>query len=436
MGSPIIQSRRPEFVHKACPKCHSELEFPSATLPSSKIFVQCYSCQKICEFEVKGGGIPSSIPMSNNNKRRFGSDREPLETEYYDLLEVSVTADISEIKRQYYKLALKYHPDKNNSPDAEQRALLWEEIHASLFRELNRIFLQFKKISEAYQVLSDPELRRKYNEYGAKSNEIQPEGGFVNPEEFFKQQFGGDRFVDIIGEISIGRDMKEVLQNASMDETSNANSTDVDGRRRENNKNMQDEEREKIRQERVDKLVSKLIERLDYYVKPNNPQNAAHEFRRRMEKEADELKTESYGVELLHAIGFTYSLKAKQHLGGDHIFGLPRFGHIIREKGHVFSETISTLKSAIDLQQSFTQLQEAEKKGVNDAEKSRLEEAAANKGLETLWKGSKLEVESVLREVCDRVLSDPTVPKSIQRKRAEALKIVGSVYEHVRAEDN
>ena len=43
---------------------------------------------------------------------------------------------------------------------------------------LNRISLQFKKISEAYQVLSDPELRRKYNEYGAKSNEIQPEGGF------------------------------------------------------------------------------------------------------------------------------------------------------------------------------------------------------------------------------------------------------------------
>ena len=201
----------------------------------------------------------------------------------------------------------------------------------------------------------------------------------VNPEEFFKQQFGGDRFVDIIGEISIGRDMKEVLQNASMDETSNANSAGGDVRRRENNKNVQDEEREKIRQERVDKLVSKLIERLDYYVKASDPQIAAHEFRRRMEKEADELKTESYGVELLHAVGFTYSLKAKQHIGGDHIFGLPRFGHIIREKGHVFSETISTLKSAIDLQQSFTQLQEAEKKGVNDAEKTRLEEAAANK---------------------------------------------------------
>jgi len=56
--------------------------------------------------------------------------------------------------------------------------------------------------------------------------------------------------------------------------------------------------------------------------------------------------------------------------------------------------------------------------------------------LETLWKGSKLEVESVLREVCDRVLSDPTVPKSTLRRRAEALKIVGSVYENVRVGDN
>lgn len=56
------------------------------------------------------------------------------------------------------------------------------------------------------------------------------------------------------------------------------------------------------------------------------------------------------------------------------------------------------------------------------------------KGLTALWKGSKLEVEGVLREVCDRVLSDNKATKLALRKRAEALKIIGAVYENVKSD--
>lgn len=65
---------------------------------------------------------------------------------------------------------------------------------------------QFKQISIAYQVLSDPELRHKYNEFGQKNGggvEGQ-EGAFADPEEVFGKMFGGDRFEDLIGQISIG----------------------------------------------------------------------------------------------------------------------------------------------------------------------------------------------------------------------------------------
>lgn len=55
-------------------------------------------------------------------------------------------------------------------------------------------------------------LRKKYNEFGPR--ESAPEGGFVDPEEVFSAIFGGDRFVPIIGEISLGRDMKAALQEA------------------------------------------------------------------------------------------------------------------------------------------------------------------------------------------------------------------------------
>ena len=85
---------------------------------------------------------------------------------------------------------LKHHPDKNrDDPNAEER---------------------FKEIAIAYQTLSDPELRRKYNEFGPK--ESAPEGGFVDPEEIFGTIFGGDRFVPIIGHISLAKDMKAALQ--------------------------------------------------------------------------------------------------------------------------------------------------------------------------------------------------------------------------------
>lgn len=65
---------------------------------------------------------------------------------------------------------------------------------------------QFKQVSIAYQVLSDPELRHKYNEFGQKNGggSAEPAGGFSDPEEVFGKMFGGDRFEDLIGQISIG----------------------------------------------------------------------------------------------------------------------------------------------------------------------------------------------------------------------------------------
>jgi curved DNA-binding protein CbpA len=94
------------------------------------------------------------------------------------------------------RLAIKHHPDKNpDDPHAEER---------------------FKEIAIAYQTLSDDTLRRKYNEFGPK--ESAPEGGYVDPEEVFGAIFGGERFVPIIGNISLAKDMKSALQEAEESE--------------------------------------------------------------------------------------------------------------------------------------------------------------------------------------------------------------------------
>lgn len=338
------------------------------------------------------------------------ADENPVSTEYYDLLGIPTTATQDDIKKAYRKKAIRYHPDKNpNDPTAEER---------------------FKKISEAYQILSDPKLRKHYNEYG-EENGVKPDGGFVDPEEFFRQSFGGDRFVDIIGEISIGKDMREALETA---ENENDESLSPEEKaQREAEKEKADQERAEVRAKRVDGLAQKLINKLSLYTEmaDTSPSSIAA-FTNIVQIEAEDLKHENYGVELLHAIGGTYTMKANQYLGKSIAFGLGGMYHSVREKGYIFSETVGTLRTALDLQSSFSELQKAEEKGLTEEERSKLEEAAAAKGLQAIWRGSKLEVESVLRDVCDKVLGDEQATRETRRARANALRIIGNVYTKVR----
>jgi len=152
--------------------------------------------------------------------RKIGTQDRPLETGYYDLLGVPITATADEVKKAYRRLAIKHHPDKNpDDPDAAQR---------------------FNEIAIAYQTLSDPALRAKYNEFGPK--ESAPDGGFVDPEEVFGAMFGGERFAPIIGTISLARDMKSALQEADDSEIGDKASPEEKAKK---------DEREKVRSAQV-----------------------------------------------------------------------------------------------------------------------------------------------------------------------------------------
>lgn len=128
-----------------------------------------------------------------------------MKKDFYEVLGVSKTASKDEIKSAYRKAALKYHPDRNKEPDAEEK---------------------FKEINEAYEVLSNEEKKSAYDQYGHAAFDPNSGpfggrtytqqngpfnftytqsgqnfggadfdfGGFSNPFDIFEQFFGGSGF--------------------------------------------------------------------------------------------------------------------------------------------------------------------------------------------------------------------------------------------------
>jgi molecular chaperone DnaJ len=97
--------------------------------------------------------------------------------DYYDMLGVRRNAPLDEIKSAYRQLALKYHPDRNPGDKIAEN--------------------EFKKVSEAYQVLSDPEKRQLYDLYGHAGLNGFDVGGFGGFEDIFSSF--GDIFEDFFG---------------------------------------------------------------------------------------------------------------------------------------------------------------------------------------------------------------------------------------------
>lgn len=108
--------------------------------------------------------------------------------DYYEALGVKRNADAKEIKSAYRKLARKHHPDVNASGKAAEA--------------------KFKEISQAYEVLGDPEKRKLYDQYGAQWENVQNMGGQGGGANFdfgdFSQSSGGSFFDQIFGNFKGG----------------------------------------------------------------------------------------------------------------------------------------------------------------------------------------------------------------------------------------
>jgi len=122
--------------------------------------------------------------------------------DYYEILEVDRDASTEEIKKAYRKLALKYHPDRNPE-DKEAEAY-------------------FRDAAEAYEVLSNPDKRRIYDQFGEEGLQRSGYQGFAGPEDIFRN-FGGifDEFLNF----SFGRRRPTERREAGEDLVASVNIT-------------------------------------------------------------------------------------------------------------------------------------------------------------------------------------------------------------------
>lgn len=430
-----------------------------------------------------------------------------VDTKYYDLLGVKTDATSLEIKKAYRKAAIRLHPDKNpGDPTAAAK---------------------FQEVGQAYQVLFDENLRAKYDKYGEL--ESIPKDGFEDPFEFFTMIFGGDAFKEWIGELSLleeltksaeisahneEEDKKEEnnagnnVDNSDTQEQTNGSSLlhgdklfledgDSTSKIDKTNKSDQEKEKEKKRKEELEKfeeecrikkeemtkkLSENLVQKLCLFTETDMKEDVAKSFMQKISYEAESLKMESFGLEILRTIGAVYKLKLKIFLKNQSFLGLGGLWWSMKEKGGLVKDTFKTLTVALDAQltmQEYAKMQEdneyhakkeseAEERSTDDqmdndqhnatengfsedvkngdkssrkSEKipekhspddiAEMEKYLMGKVLAAAWSGSRFEIQSTTRKVCDLILYDTKVPLSKRIARAKGLALIGEVFSHV-----
>jgi hypothetical protein len=142
----------------------------------------------LAEGEETGDGAEDEDAGDGGENGRRKCTKQVKETGYYDLLDVEPDASAGQIKKSYYKLARRMHPDKNpDDPEANAK---------------------FQALGEAYQVLSDAEMREKYDKGGEA---MLDEHNFMDSGDLFVMIFGSDKFDALVGELALASAMAEGL---------------------------------------------------------------------------------------------------------------------------------------------------------------------------------------------------------------------------------
>lgn len=321
-------------------------------------------------------------------------------TEYYDALDVAPSATPAEIKRSYYLLARKLHPDKNpDDPEAHQK---------------------FQRIGEAYQVLSDESLRKKYDERGKDGLK---DHAFVDPSAFFAMLFGSDQMEGLVGRLQLA-----TLAAAGADLTK--------------------DERRLLQERRIGRLAVKLAAMLQGYVDAAGDEAKVKSFEGHIRAMADHLVAASYGDIMLHTIGFVYEKQSLEYQT-DPVGGMGTWADLgfranyarMEQMGKRMQSQFNALGAGMrvisTMRAADTEAKAAQGGGGDEsaaeAAMAKRQKDVLNHVMEAIWNASALDIEATIRKVCDKVLHDFSVSKEVRGRRAKGLEMMGQIFQAVEA---
>mmetsp|Transcript_65354 Transcript_65354/g.117653 ORF Transcript_65354/g.117653 Transcript_65354/m.117653 type:complete len:712 (+) Transcript_65354:79-2214(+) len=334
------------------------------------------------------------------------------DTEYYDLLKVQPGASASEIKKAYYKEARQCHPDKNLGDEAATE--------------------KFQKLSTVYQVLSDPEIRKKYDKDG-KAGVAEQKTVQMDPAAFFGLLFGSERFLPWTGELHIAMQADHFTKSAEEDEDKL-----LPGGLK----------RRQLRREVH--CACYLRERLDRFVYSHDEEG----FQKQMHAEAQDLATAQFGPELLQALGEIYQARAEIYLANELVgrFSLSKRiasakhnGLVLRNGIRFYRTAAGSLIRAGKVYNAASKIKEGDKshepgeseeRSPEEATKrqeqeKKVEEAMDNAlpyFLKTAWAYVSRDIDSTVKMVGRKFLQDKSVPWQIRIRRAQALRCLGHIF--------
>ena len=323
------------------------------------------------------------------------SSKRVRDTELYDILGVSPDATQNEIKKAYFLKARLHHPDKNpDDPSAHE---------------------MFQRLGNAYQVLSDPSTRERYDAKGAEA----VGSDFIDPAAIFTMLFGSEKFDHLVGELKLAAAAAAHESDQPMSLTS-------------------DQAVRKQAARELD-LAQHLREMLEPWVAGDDPE----QFLRWAEEEGTKLCKASYGEAMLNVVGKAYVRMAQEMLKRDFdgtFIGITSWGASIRRKHRGVKQAFSFASTAMKLMDETKKMEEdletidGSAEDVEAQKQRRMMESQERTTplfLETLWKVTVMDIEGTVHSVVQRVIRDKSVTRDLRKRRAEGIIQLGLIFEAV-----